>query len=301
MTAAARSSTTALATLLLTLLVLASGCNDSDDDERTGPPGDESAGAFVDRAELRPKLASLDDVGTEPSAPSAPETSIPSGFAARDPNAQTMEAFMTSVLEEVDGFWVNEFRRAGQSYESARYVLVPPGGSAPSNCGPMDASVGAAFCVGPGSVHEEDRIYAEVGWMESEIYNEFGDNAEFAVASVLAHELAHHVQHQAGLIRAGSPHYCCDLVSYNVELHADCLSGIWARSLSGQQRLEPGDFEEAIRAARQAADLVILDPRREGVHGTPAEREAFYRQGYNQGTADACDPALRPVPARAGG
>jgi predicted metalloprotease len=75
---------------------------------------------------------------------------------------------------------------------------------------------------------------------------------------VIAHEVAHHVQQELGILgqaneaRAALSQADSNRVSVMIELQADCLSGVWASRLDGI--LEPGDIGEAIGTAEVIGD-----------------------------------------------
>jgi len=90
-------------------------------------------------------------------------------------------------------------------------------------------------------------------------------------------------------------------LSVRLELQADFLAGLWAHH--AQRRfdiLEPGDIEEALRAAnaigddnlqRQTQGRVVPDAF---THGTGEQRERWFRLGFdtgdfNQGDTFAAD------------
>ena len=78
-----------------------------------------------------------------------------------------------------------------------------------------------------------------------------------------------------------------------LELQADCLSGVWARSVEGL--LEPGDLEEALNAARRIGDDHLQ--KRAGrvpqphtfTHGTSEQRAGWFARGYQSGQIAECD------------
>ena len=75
------------------------------------------------------------------------------------------------------------------------------------------------------------------------------------------------------------------------ELQADCFAGTWAHSAAAEDRLEDGDLEEALDAALAVGDFDASDP---GHHGTPEQREAAWRDGFDSGDPSSCDRYLEP-------
>lgn len=129
-----------------------------------------------------------------------------------------------------------------------------------------------------------------------------GAGGDFAAAYVIAHEVAHHVQNELGIlpqvnrIRAQSDEVASNALSVRVELQADCYSGIWARAVQEQfDTLEPGDIAEAMNAAAQIGDDTLA--RNAGrvvrphtfTHGTSEQRQRWFQRGYESGDLTTCD------------
>jgi predicted metalloprotease len=88
-----------------------------------------------------------------------------------------------------------------------------------------------------------------------------GAEGDFAAAYVVAHEVAHHVQNELGIlgqanrIRQQSSMEDSNAISVRIELQADCYSGVWARKVQSKfGSLERGDIAEAMNAAKQIGD-----------------------------------------------
>jgi predicted metalloprotease len=131
---------------------------------------------------------------------------------------------------------------------------------------------------------------------------QLGAGGDFAAAYVVAHEVAHHVQDELGIlsqandIRARVSEAESNAISVRIELQADCYSGIWARYVEGAfGTLEPGDVEEAMNAARRIGDDTLQ--RHAGrvpmphtfTHGTSEQRQRWFATGYRTGDLNACD------------
>jgi len=74
-----------------------------------------------------------------------------------------------------------------------------------------------------------------------------------------------------------------------VELHADCWSGVWASSAADRGILEPGDIEEAVQTTMDVGDYETGAP---GHHGTPEQRSAAFLTGYESGEPAGCEGYL---------
>jgi predicted metalloprotease len=121
---------------------------------------------------------------------------------------------------------------------------------------------------------------------------------------VLTHEIGHHVQKLDGTearvreLQRENPEQQ-NALSVRLELQADCYAGVWAHSTSQRDLLERGDIEEGLAAASAVGDDRIQEMVGGGVrpesftHGSARERSEWFRRGYQQGAASACDTFAR--------
>lgn len=194
------------------------------------------------------------------------------------------EAFERQVLDHVDQYWRDVFAaaRAGAGYQSPSAVLTPRGELRRSACGysadpadypRLDASP-AFYCAA------DQTLYLSTSWLYREVYEAYGD---FAVAVVLAHEVAHHVQYVVGVVDERGA-VCCDKSGPQLELEADCLAGTWANAADQDGLLEAGDLEEAMAGSYAAGDASRTS------HGTPSERRDWFEHGFKTGKPNQCQP-----------
>ncbi len=119
-------------------------------------------------------------------------------------------------------------------------------------------------------------------------------------------ELGHHAQHVLGTDLAVRQRMAEQpalerQLSTRAELQADCHAGVWARSTAQRSPLDPGDVEEAMRAA-QAVGYDTLQ-RRAGrtvrpdtfTHGSSEQRARWFQQGYASGRIESCDTFAAPM------
>jgi predicted metalloprotease len=198
----------------------------------------------------------------------------------------------------VQNTWTREFQQIGREYEHARLVLFTD--ATRSGCGTADAAAGPFYCP------EDRKVYIDLGFYQ-ELKNRFGAPGDFAQAYVLAHEIGHHVQHLLGLtdqVRANQERNPsrANALSVRLELQADCLAGIWARSTSERRLLEQGDVEEALGAASAVGDDRIQ--RQAGgrvspetwTHGSARQRAGWFRRGLDSGRIDDCNTFRTALP-----
>jgi predicted metalloprotease len=126
---------------------------------------------------------------------------------------------------------------------------------------------------------------------------------EFAQAYVIAHEVGHHVQNLLGTLQsarqmqaAASGTAARNGIQVRVELQADCYAGVWAKNTDRIKKiLEPGDIEQALRAASAIGDDAIQNSTRgyavpdSFTHGTSQQRTYWFKKGYDSGSMSACD------------
>jgi predicted metalloprotease len=199
--------------------------------------------------------------------------------------------FVDAVGDDVQLTWRDSFRRSGDDYRFAQIVLYD--GQTQTACGVGSAQAGPFYC--PADQH----VYLDLSFFD-ELERRFGAPGDFAEAYVIAHELGHHVQNLLGIEqqvqRESSAHPSeANQLSVRLELQADCLAGVWARSANARGILQPGDLEEGMRAASAVGDDTLQKEatgridRESFTHGTSEQRTTWLRTGFQVGNADACD------------
>jgi predicted metalloprotease len=142
-------------------------------------------------------------------------------------------------------------------------------------------------------------VYLDLGFFR-ELRDRFGAPGDFAQAYVIAHEVGHHVQRLQGIeqrvreLQRENPGDANEL-TVRLELQADCLAGVWARSAYERRLLEPGDLQEGLDAAASVGDDRIQQQatgrvdRESFTHGSSEQRTRWFRQGYDTGDSNRCD------------
>lgn len=199
--------------------------------------------------------------------------------------------FTSRVLGTTEQVWARIFQeQLGQQYQPP--VLVLFSGVTQSPCGGASGATGPFYCPADRKAYLDTSFFTTLG-------RELGARGDFAAAYVVAHEVAHHVQNQLGILgqveqarRQASPAQS-NALTVRLELQADCLSGVWARNVEGL--LEPGDLQEAVNAARMIGDDHLQ--RQAGhvpqphtfTHGTSEQRSRWFTRGYTSGQIRQCD------------
>jgi predicted metalloprotease len=242
-------------------------------------------------------FALLDDSGGD--LPGAPGGGSPSGPPRTASPAEEQAAdFMSFVLDDVQNTWAREFTRMGREYERAKLVLFTD--AVRSRCGAAEAAAGPFYCPA------DRKVYIDLSFY-NELRSRFGAPGDFAQAYVLAHEIGHHVQHLLGVsdqVRESQQARPDRAAAFSVrlELQADCLAGIWARSTNERRLLEEGDVEEALGAASAVGDDRIQ--RQAGgrvspetwTHGSARQRSGWFRRGLESGRIQDCDTFRTALP-----
>ncbi|NNL47793.1 MAG: hypothetical protein HKO76_05465 [Acidimicrobiia bacterium] len=234
----------------------------------------------------------LNDVLGGAQAPAAPSDPVD-----QPPAQDDTTLFINWALADIQDTWDEIFRAAGQNYPRARLVLFE--GREPSGCG------GALGQYGPHYCPADQNVYIDLAFFNDPRMDIEGD---FALAYVIAHEIGHHVQQVTGIsdqvrrLQQQSGQAQANDLSVRLELQADCFAGVWGHATYQDNRLESGDFDEAIRAAEAVGDDTIA--RNAGVnrpnpetftHGTSQQRINWFRQGFDTGDPDQCDTFNNPI------
>lgn len=195
------------------------------------------------------------------------------------------------VLDDVQKNWTTILpEQTGRNYRHAKLVLFRD--ATQSGCGNAQSSTGPFYCP------QDERVYIDLGFWD-ELTKLGGDNADFAQAYVLAHELGHHVQNILGTeakvqqgMRDASKR---SALSVDLELQADCFAGVWAHSTQQRKLIDDKDVAEALKAAAAVGDDHIQKMQRGTVspesftHGTSAQRQMWFTRGLQSGQVNACD------------
>jgi uncharacterized protein len=189
-----------------------------------------------------------------------------------------LKDYASHVGLDVSALWAQAFAESGRPYHPPQFVWLATGQARPTPCGRAGKAEPAFYCP------DDATIYVYLPWMYRDVYQAFGDRSGFAVATVIAHEVAHHAQAELGLVG--------EVMGRKLELHADCLAGIWARSAYAQGRVMRKEILASLRALVNAGDLTALDPSAGGGHGTTTQRSKWFTFGFEDGDINSCDLLL---------
>ena len=196
--------------------------------------------------------------------------------------------FVSVVLKDTEDVWHKLFsEQVGADYQEPKLVLFS--GNDQSGCGFASAVTGPFYCPMDNSVYIDLSFYDQLS-------NQFGASGDFAMAYVVAHEVGHHVQNLMGTsdkvreARERMSEAQGNQLSVALELQADFYAGVWAHHAPEMKNiLEPGDIDEALRAANAIGDdrlqmqsqgYVVPDAF---THGTSEQRAYWFKKGFDTG------------------
>lgn len=222
---------------------------------------------------------------TETMAPSAPSEAGPVGA----PGDQ-LGKFASIVLADTETTWRTLL---GPQYQDPRMVLFS--GAVQSACGTTSSAVGPFYCPG------DHRVYLDLAFFD-EMAHRLGAAGDFAQAYVIAHEVGHHVQNLLGTaekvhrLQRQVSEVEGNALSVRMELQADCFAGVWGHHANRERKLiEPGDFEEGLRAAAAIGDDRLQKKSRGHVqpeswtHGSSEQRMTWLKRGLESGDPSTCN------------
>lgn len=210
--------------------------------------------------------------------------------------------FVGVVLKDTEDVWNEQFPKAfGHKYKEPKLRLFS--GGIESACGYAERAVGPFYCP------EDEMVYLDLSFFD-ELSRKFGAPGDFACAYVVAHEVGHHVQKQLGTLqrvhaeqeklrRAGKQANANHL-SVRLELQADYYAGVWGHYAKKKNLLDPGDLEEALKAAEKIGDDTLQ--KRAGsrgvmpdkfTHGSSAQRMKWFKKGFDTGDVKGAEELFK--------
>jgi predicted metalloprotease len=207
--------------------------------------------------------------------------------------------FLRVVLADTEDTWSELFSASGARYVPPHLVVFD--GGVRSGCGAASSQAGPFYCPA------DQRVYIDLAFF-NELVRRFdapGDSASpgsFAQAYVVAHEVGHHVQNLTGIeeqLRRAQQRASQEeqnALQVRMELQADCFAGVWAHHAQrARKNIDPSDIQDGLAAAAAVGDDMI-QKRTQGyvvpesfTHGSAAQRQHWFTQGFEQGTMQACD------------
>ena len=212
--------------------------------------------------------------------------------APTNPQADDEAAKFTRViLASTEDVWTQLFASQNGQYRIPKLVLFR--GVTQSGCGTASEASGPFYCPG------DQKLYIDLSFYD-DLAQRFGAPGDAAMAYVIAHEVAHHVQKQIGVMdkvdqaRGQLSKVENNRLSVRLELQADFFAGVWAHHAKSLQ-MDKSDIEEALTAANAIGDDRIQEATQGRVvpdaftHGTSAQRVYWFRKGFQTGDLNQGD------------
>ncbi len=225
-----------------------------------------------------------------------PQMFIDGGTSAQPAQVSPQEEerfnFVKVVLADTEDVWTEEFARHGVQYRLPELVVYR--GRVSTACGTGSAAMGPFYCPA------DQRVYIDLSFYD-QLERTFQAPGDFAQAYVIAHEVGHHIQKLLGTTdkvaaMRGRPDY--NEYSVRLELQADYYAGVWAHH--NREYLDPGDIEEAMRAANAIGDDAIQQQTQGRIvphaftHGTSEQRMRWFTAGLRNGNMENGDTFSMP-------
>jgi predicted metalloprotease len=227
---------------------------------------------------------------------------LSTGGGTADPAAGSRDGANVACDTQAERFACNVFGSTHQVWESTirgyqRPTLNFFTDQNRSGCGAAQAAMGPFYCPA------DQGVYLDTAFFD-ELAQRFGAAGDAAQAYVVAHEVGHHIQtitgtsEQVRRAQGRASQAEGNALQVRMELQADCYAGVWAnraRTRDGQPVMEPGDMEEAMRAANAIGDDTLMRsagqrPVPESfTHGTSEQRMTWLRRGLQTGDPAQCN------------
>jgi uncharacterized protein len=225
------------------------------------------------------------------------QSTAPACRTGADADAR-LECRIVGTVNSLNAFWPAYLAQYNRKYPQPETVLF--NGGTNTGCGAATSDVGPFYCPA------DQTAYFDPGFFQ-ELVDRFGSSGgPLAQEYVVAHEFGHHIQYLLGTIDRGQQDpQGPESGAVRVELQADCYAGLWARYATttkdpntGQPFLEPlktQDLQDALSAASSVGDDRIQKAATGRVspeawtHGSSAQRQKWFYQGYQTGDINQCD------------
>lgn len=198
------------------------------------------------------------------------------------------------ALADTEDVWTMIFEKEiGEEYTPPTLVLYRDSTTSP--CSEATGASGPFYCGADSTAYLDTAFFVE-------LERRLSPKGDFAAAYVVAHEVAHHIQNEVGIlgeaeaIRRRVSEVQSELMAVRVELQAECYSGVWARHARGRiGTVEPQDVEKAMKTALQ----IGIDTQESSsgkkpmphaaTYGTLEQRQAWFQRGYQSASIRMCD------------
>ncbi|MFM7601243.1 MAG: neutral zinc metallopeptidase [Pseudanabaena sp.] len=231
----------------------------------------------------------LNLIGSNNKTAPAPQQAL-----VKQPTKDRDSSFVKSVLGDTEDTWERIFKQQLKTnYQAPKLVLFD--GYVNSACGSAKTSAGPFYCPA------DRKVYLDMGFFKY-LEATAGNDADFARAYAIAHEVGHHIQNLRGIsgkvrqLKASSSKAKANELSVRIELQADCLAGVWGHFTAQRGLISDQDITKALNTATQIGDDYLQKQSKSGhvtpesfTHGTSQQRVTWFKRGLSTGDIDQCD------------
>ena len=179
---------------------------------------------------------------------------------------------INSCLGELDNFWRMKFSQKNMYWKAPKRYFYDKSNTINTDCGLIEGEPNVSYC------SADNNIYGSMDLL-NELSNQFNNGL---VWFILSHEYGHAVQAQLNL----------DIkLSFDKELQADCIAGVFFNDMSKQRRVEKQDITDIHNFFKEYADdkrdiFTLITAK--GSHGNSEQRYSAFESGYFTGSVNAC-------------
>ncbi|MEV7006785.1 neutral zinc metallopeptidase [Streptosporangium sp. NPDC051022] len=223
-----------------------------------------------------------------------PRVNCPAGSANIYSHDQ-LKALILKTSRCLNRGWSEIMNKQGMEWRPPGYAITSRKGRGACGDFPQTGGIVPYYCP------RNTTIYASTGAMVKGVGNSMGYGQivswHGAIISMMAHEYGHHVQQLSGLsgtwwqrTQRSSSRSGKLALSRKFELQATCFGGMFMRSVSGSYPVPPARRDTLYYFYSRVGDWAGY-PRD---HGSPANNNRWFRQGYEKNQAFQCNTWLAP-------
>jgi hypothetical protein len=203
-----------------------------------------------------------------------------------------LQTYMTNIVGCLMTVWSDPVAQAG--YQLPRPPVIIYSSPITTGCGKLGTE-NAVYC------GADQKIYYATD-LPSILPSEL-QKARFVVEMIIAHEFGHAVQARTGILISfdGLESTATTTAEKNAwsrrgEMQADCLSGMFIRSVSKSAGLTQQDLDNIAATARAVGDDTLSGKAGiDGNHGLAADRQYWVQLGMASTKVSACNTFVAPA------